>query len=108
MNLTGFFKKLREVEDAILEAFPIVVSVATPDGGKAGSFAEVSRRIAAGLITQGLARLAEDAETRLFRKQQSEAKAAADRAAAAAKLQVSVVPTSELMELKAAAKTRKE
>ncbi|MBV9503810.1 MAG: hypothetical protein JO323_02270 [Acidobacteriia bacterium] len=58
MNLRGYYKRLRETESAIEEPFPVIVSLATPDGGKAGQRTEVSRALAARMITDGLARLA--------------------------------------------------
>ncbi len=100
MRLTGFFQKIREVEAAILEAFPIIVSLATPDGGKDGKMVETPRRIAARMIVQGLARLAEEAEAKLFRTAQAEATKVAEQAAAAAKVQLTVLTTAELNKLK--------
>jgi hypothetical protein len=58
MDLRGYFKRLREVEAAIQVPFPVIVSLATPEGGKAGQRTEVSRALAARMIIEGQARLA--------------------------------------------------
>ena len=50
MNLQGFYQKVRETEAAIGEEFPLIVSHGTSDGGKAGTFTEVPRRLAAMLV----------------------------------------------------------
>ncbi len=100
MSLTGFFQKIRDVETAILETFPIIVSLATPDGGKEGAMVETPRRIAARMIVQGLARLAEEAEATLFRAAQAEATKLAEQTAAAAKVQLTVLTAAELNKLK--------
>jgi len=108
MNLKKFYQRIREVEAAVLDAFPIVVSAATPDGGKAGTLVEVSRALAARMIVQGLAQLAEEAEAKLFRTVKAEAKKAAEEAAAAAKLQLTVMTAAELNKLKSASKPTKD
>ncbi len=108
MNLKGFYNKLREAEASILEAFPVVVSLATPDGGKEGTMTEVTPRIAAKMLVQGLVRLAEEEEARVFRAAQAEAKRIADAVAAAARVQLTVLPAAELRKLQDAAEPNKE
>ncbi|MBZ5581823.1 MAG: hypothetical protein LAQ30_06390 [Acidobacteriia bacterium] len=108
MNLTGFYNKLREVEATILEAFPVVVSLATPDGGKDGTVTEVTPKIAAKMLVQGLVRLAGEEEARIFRAAQAEAKRIADAAVAAAKVQLTVLTAAEVKKLQDAAAPDKE
>lgn len=83
MDLKGFFRKVREVEEKIHEVDVYVTSLATPDGGQEGVITQVARRVAAQLIVDGKARiptteelaafLADEAEKRLFRNRQEAA-----------------------------------
>jgi molybdenum-dependent DNA-binding transcriptional regulator ModE len=101
MDLKLYYQKIRDMESKITEAFPVVVSVETPDGGKAGVLTEVTPGIAAKMLVEGAARLATAQEAKAFRAGQAEAKRAADEAAAA-KVQFTVVSTTELNKLKSA------
>ena len=106
MDLRVYYQKIRSNQAEIAEAYPIVVSKETPDGGKAGQYAEVTRAIAAKMITEGTARLATPDEAKSYRDAQAAAKKAADAAAEAAKMQFTVVPASELAKLAAARKDK--
>jgi hypothetical protein len=100
MDLRLYYQKVRDQEAEITEAFPIVVSNATADGGKAGTLTEVTPGIAARMLVEGVARLATAPEAKAFRAAQVETKQVADQAAAAAKVQFTVVSTTELNKLK--------
>jgi uncharacterized protein (UPF0261 family) len=106
MDLRGYYQKIREVEEKIVEEFAVVVSHATGDGGKAGTLTEVLRRVAAKLIVDGLARLATNEESKTFQVTQAESKRIADQAAAAARLQLTVLSTDELAQIKTAVKPK--
>jgi hypothetical protein len=67
VDLRIFYQKMREVEAAIAEDPTMVVSVETSDGGKAGVIAEVPREVAARLLVEGRARLAEEDEASKYR-----------------------------------------
>ncbi len=99
MNLKLYFEKVRATEAEIPDEFPIVVSKETEDGGKAGRYAEVTRAVAAKMITEKKARLATPEETRSYRDAQAEAKQIADQAAEASKVQFTVVSTTEMAKL---------
>jgi hypothetical protein len=99
MDLKLYYQKIRDAQSAITEAFPLVISRQTDDGGKAGSCAEVTRAVAAKMITEGTARLATEEEARVYREDRAEAKRIADQAADVGKMQITVVPTSELARL---------
>ena len=58
MDLRGYYQKIREVESTIADAFAVIVSLESPDGGKAGTQTEVTRSLAARMIVNGLAKLA--------------------------------------------------
>jgi len=100
MDLKAFYQKIRDEEAKIAEEFPVVVSLATGDGGKEGAQTEVARRLAARMIVEGLVRLATAEETRLFQLAKAEAKKAAEQLAAAARVQVAVLSNAELDRLK--------
>ena len=100
MDLRLYYQKIRDMESKITEAFPVVVSNETADGGKPGVLTEVTPGIAAKMLVEGVARLATAEEATAFQAVQAEAKRAADEAAAAAKVQFTVLSTTELNKLK--------
>jgi hypothetical protein len=96
MDLRGYYRKMRQIESEITEPYVVLVSLDTPDGGKAGVRTEVPRHLAAKLIAEGWARLADALETRSFMEENLDAKHIADQLAAANRMQVMVVPANEL------------
>ena len=96
MDLTAFYQKIRDAALAIEEPFPIVMSMATAAGGRGGTPIEVTRQVAAKMIVEGTAQLANPAEAQEFRERQAETKRQSDEAAAAARVQLTVVTTAEL------------
>ena len=52
MDLRQYFKKIRDTENGLTDLFPLMVSLETTDGGKAGVTSEVSREQAAKLIAE--------------------------------------------------------
>jgi antirestriction protein ArdC len=108
MDLQVYYQKIRELESKITDEFPLVVSLETSDGGKGGARTEVTRRLAAKLLVEGLARLASKEEVKVYREALAEAKRAADRAAAAARLQLTVLSTTELDRLRSEVRGSKE
>jgi hypothetical protein len=107
MDLKLYYDKIREAEARILEDFPVVISNATPDGGKEGTKTEVPRRLAAKLIVEGLARLASEEEIRAFREALEEAQRIAEQVAAAARVEVAVLSSVELAKLRSAGRSKK-
>lgn len=99
MNLKLYFEKIRDTESQIPETFPIVVSKDTEDGGKAGRYTEVTRAIAAKMITENRVRLATPDEAKAYREAQAEARRQAEEAADTAKMQFTVVSASEVAKL---------
>mgnify|MGYP006951350875 CR=1 FL=1 len=69
MNLLAYYEKIRAVEAAIDGAFAVVISRATPDGGRPGVKSELPRGVAARLIAEGKADLAGPEEAAQFRVQ---------------------------------------
>ena len=62
MNLKSYYAKVREVEATLDGDDVLVVSEATPDGGKAGVMTLAAKRVAAQLVVEGLARVASEDE----------------------------------------------
>ena len=71
MDLRVYYQKIKEVESKIADAFAVIVSLESPDGGKAGTQTEVTRSLAARMIVNGLARLATAAEKRALEGQRT-------------------------------------
>jgi hypothetical protein len=99
MDLKLYYQKIRDTQANLSDVFPVVVSQQTDDGGKAGSYAEVTRAVAAKLITEGASRLATPQEAKAYRDDRAEAKRLFDQAAEVAKVHITVVPTAELARL---------
>jgi hypothetical protein len=95
MNLKAYYQKLRTTEGSIAEPQAMLVSLATPDGGRAGVLTEAPRAVAAKMIVEGSARLATEEEAEGFRAQAAEARRLAEQAAVASRIQVTVVSEAE-------------
>ncbi|MBZ5724871.1 MAG: hypothetical protein LAP87_07720 [Acidobacteriia bacterium] len=108
MDLKLYYQKIRDVEAKIVEAFPVVVSRETGDGGKEGMLTETTRAIAAKMIADGAARLAKPEEVKAFQEGRAEAVRLVEEAAAAAKVQFTMFPTSELSRLRGALRPAKD
>jgi hypothetical protein len=108
MDLTIYYQKIRTTEATITDPYPVVVSLATSDGGRAGVATEVTRGIAAKMIVDGEARLATNPETTSFRAALAAAKKAVDQTAAASKVQLTVLTAAELNKLKGVADSLKD
>jgi|SRR5437879_5182748 len=104
MDVRVYYQKIREAEGRVADEFPIVLSLETTDGGRPGVLTEVSRRVAAKLLVDGQASLASRKEAEAFRASQADAKRTFEEAAAAARLQLTVVPTSEFERMRGAQK----
>jgi len=107
MDLRMFYQKLRKMEQEIADPHVIVISQETSDGGKAGQKAEVSRSIAARLILEGRARLANAEETAEYRRATDQALQEAEQRATANKVQLNVISDADLRAIKGAAKVEK-
>ena len=69
MDLGAYYEKIRKVEARMETMFAVVISRATPDGGRAGVKTELPRAVAARLIAEGKADLADPEETARFRSE---------------------------------------
>lgn len=100
MDLRLYYQKIREASSKIADPFPVVISQATADGGKEGILTEVPRALAARMLVDGIARMAKPDEAETFHKKHAEAKRLAERVAAAARVQVTVLSPEELNTLR--------
>jgi len=107
MDLRAFYQKLRKIEQEIAEPHVVVVSHETPDGGRPGQFAEVSRSNAARLILEGRAHLATAEEAAEFRAAAHRAVQEAQQRQMADKVQVNVISEADLRALKSSVRTEK-
>ena len=100
-----YFQKLEETESTITRSHVVVVSEVTPDGGKAGVMSEVSRAVAAQLITEGRARLSTKDEERDFRGVKARARAAAEEERLASRVNITVLSDNEMRPIKSPQRT---
>jgi hypothetical protein len=107
MDLKLFYQKLRKLEQEIADPHVVVVSHETPDGGRAGQRAEVTRSVAAKLILEGRARLATAEETTEYRAAAEAALRAAEQRAMAEKVQVNLITEADLRAIRAAPRAEK-
>ena len=107
MDLRVFFQKLRKIENEIAAPEVVVVSHETPDGGRPGQLTEVPRVIAARLILEGHAHLADDAQAAEFRAGVQKALDDAEKRELASKVQVNVISEENLRALKGSSRPAK-
>ena len=96
MDVKQYFRKLREVESILTESYPLVISLETSDGGKAGLVSEVSRPNAAKLIVEGRATLADAKARAEYSEHQAAAKKAAEKIELAKRVQFAIISESEM------------
>jgi len=96
MDLKQYFRKIRQVEAGLIDRFPLLVSLETPDGGKPGLVSEASREQAAKMIVEGRAVLASEEEKELYREQQADAKEAAAKAELGKRVKVAIITDRDL------------
>jgi len=95
MNLKAYYQRIRDVERTLVEPSVVLVSHATPDGGKEGLHIEVPSQLAAKMIAEGRAHLASTDEALEFRQKTADAKRAAYEEAIANRMQVTIIPATE-------------
>jgi hypothetical protein len=98
MDVRQYFRKLREAEANIPDVHPLVMSLETEDGGKAGLITEVHRHIAAKMIVEGRAVLANEEEKARYREQQLASQLAAEKEQLARRVQVAIIRDSDLQQ----------
>jgi hypothetical protein len=96
MDLRAYYKKLREVERQMDGGDVVIVSLATDEGGKDGVRTEAPREVAARQVAEGRARVATAEEAEAFHQSRRAAREKIDQDETARRIQVMVVPSSEL------------
>ncbi len=96
MNLKSYYAKVRETEASLDGPDVLVISLATPDGGKPGVKTVTSRRVAAQLIVEGKARVASEEERAMWEEEESARREEAKRDELAQRIQVQLVSDPEL------------
>ncbi|HWF10748.1 MAG TPA: hypothetical protein VG297_19910 [Bryobacteraceae bacterium] len=96
MDLRSYYKKVRDADETLSAEEVVMVSLETPEGGKAGVRTEVPRAIAAKLLAELRARVATAEEAREFHESQRAAREAHEQSEAAKRVQVMVIPSQEL------------
>ena len=91
MDVKVYYRKIREMEGQLPDQDMIVVSLETPDGGRAGVPLQVPRRIAAKLVVEDRARLASADEAAKYLEELRAATTEAQDLAEAGKMQVEIV-----------------
>jgi hypothetical protein len=95
MDVKQYFRRLREIEQSFIDRYPVVISLETPDGGKAGLIAEMSREVAAKMIVEGRAVLASAEQKTAYYEHQDATKRAAEKAELAKRVQVAIIADPE-------------
>jgi hypothetical protein len=96
MDIRIYFQKVREAENTIAGQYAVISSLETSDGGKPGRLSEVDRTTAARLIVENRARLATDEETQRYRDEANAIREAAEQAALASRVHVTLVNDPDL------------
>jgi hypothetical protein len=104
MDPTVYYQKVRAQEAAIQDEFPVLISLATPAGGRDGVQTQTPRGVAAKMIVEGEARLSSDEEKQTYLTVQAEARRAAEERLAASQVHFSVISTADLQKLKGSPK----
>ena len=91
MDVKHYYRKIREIESSLSEAYVLVISLETADGGKAGVISEVTRSVAAKLIVEGRAVMADQTEQENYRAQQAEAQKIAQKRELARRVHVAII-----------------
>jgi hypothetical protein len=87
---------VRTIEATIAGEHAVVVSLETPDGGRDGRLTEVAREVAAKLVVQDKARLANEDEAAEFKAAGRAAKRAADEQVLRDRLQLSALREADI------------
>lgn len=95
MDMRTYYGKVRDAEATLAGEHFVMVSLATSEGGRAGVRTQVSRSIAAKLIAETRARVANEEEAQEFHETNRVARDQYDQDEAANRVQVVVVPARQ-------------
>lgn len=90
MDLKDYYGKIRQKMDELTSDYVVVVSKATPDGGRAGVLTEVTKFVAAKMVVDERAHIASDEQSaeyyKALRTAHEEVKAEEERGKMAAEI----------------------
>ncbi|MEZ5398295.1 MAG: hypothetical protein R2729_01420 [Bryobacteraceae bacterium] len=96
MDLREYYAKIRAKAETIPDAFVVIVSNATADGGRDGIKTEVARQLAAKLLAEDKARLASEEETTAYYTAQQAALEKAGELQEEGRIQLAVLSEAKL------------
>lgn len=102
MNLKDYYRDIAAQDAAIEDEFVLVISLPTPNGGRAGIVSEVKRTTAAKLLVEQKARLATPEEGKQIREERLEAQRQQDIAALQERVRMTRLAEEELRALRRA------
>jgi hypothetical protein len=100
MNLRDYYREITAQEAAIEEPFALVISLQTPNGGRAGVASEVNRATAAKLIVDQHARLATPEEVKKLRDEREQKQRQKDLASLQERVRMTRLAEDDLRALK--------
>lgn len=100
MNLKDYYREITAQEAAIEEQFVLVISLKTPNGGRAEVASEVNRATAAKLIVDRQARLASPEEVKKLRDEREAKQRREDLASLQERVRMTRLAEDELRALK--------
>lgn len=96
MNLRRYYQQVREVEASLPDDDIVVRSKTTEAGGRAGKLTEVSRPVAAKLLTQDVVELVSPKDANSFRKARNELASKLRKERASQQIQFAVLSRADL------------
>jgi len=108
MDVKAYYRRIREIEASLPGEDVLVVSLATPDGGREGLRVEVSPFEAARLVVEDRARLATKEEAAAWKEEQRALLQARQKAEIRQRVQVHVMSEEDLQTLKTASRSGKK
>lgn len=108
MDLKAYYRKIREIESGIADEYPVVKSLATPNGGRPGRLTEVTRLVAARMLAEGLVEVAATEEAQDFHKRIETAQQAEEERREAAKIQFTILSEADVQGLRRSSRGSKK
>ena len=102
MDLTAFYRKIKQIEKEIESDYVVVVSNETPDGGIAGRTSNVPKGVAARLVVEGKARLATPEESERHKGQTAQAIEAGKKREVLGRAQIRLLSDGDIEALRSA------
>ena len=109
MDLKKYYRRIREIEAALEDEFPVLKSLATEAGGLGGKLTEATKIVAARMVVDGVAELASAEEAAEFRRLAEENRKREEERRRGEQVQFHVLSEADLRSmLKAGPKGRRE